>query len=59
MKYQTEILYCEVGGTLAQVAQVSCGCPIPGIAPGEVGWGSGQPGLVKGVSAHVRRVVTK
>ena len=34
---------------LAQAAQRDCGCPIPGGAQGQVGWGSGQPDLV-GVS---------
>ena len=29
-------------------AQRSCGCPIPGCAQGQVGWGPGQPELVVG-----------
>ena len=28
-----------------------CGCPIPGDAPGKVGWDSGQPELVGGTQA--------
>jgi len=39
---------------MAQVAQRSCGCPIPGSAEGQAGWGSEQPGLVEGVPAHGR-----
>ena len=34
---------------LAQAAQRSCGCPIPGGVQGQAGWGSEQPGLVGGV----------
>ena len=33
------------GEALAQAAQSSCGCPIPGSAPGQAGWGWEQPGL--------------
>jgi len=33
---------------LAQGAQRSSGCPIPGDMQGQVGWGPGQPGLVGG-----------
>ena len=33
---------------LAQVAQRSCGCPLPGSVQGQVGWSSEQPGLVEG-----------
>jgi len=32
-----EILYSEGGEALAQVAQRSCGCPIPGGPQGQVG----------------------
>ena len=42
----------EGGETLEQVAQRSCGCPLPGIVQGQVGWSSEQPGLVEGVPAH-------
>jgi len=31
---------------LEQAAQRGCGCPIPGGVKGQLGWGSGQPGLV-------------
>ena len=34
------------GEVLEQAAQRGCGCPVPGGAQGQVGWGSGQPGLV-------------
>jgi len=37
-----------VGGeALAQVAQRSCGCPLPGSVEGQVGWSSEQPGWWK------------
>jgi len=32
---------------VAQVAQRSCGCPLPGSVQGQAGWGFEQPGLVK------------
>ena len=43
---QGEVLYYESGEVLEQAAQRGCGCPIPGGAQGQVGWGPGQPGLV-------------
>ena len=46
------------GEALAQVAQRSCGCPLPGSVQGRVGWSSEQPGLVEGVAAHGRGVGT-
>ena len=46
--------FTEGGEALAQAAQRSCGCPIPGGAQGQAGWGFGQPGLGGGVSAHDR-----
>ena len=39
---------------LAQVAQRSCGCPVPGGAQGQAGWGPGKPELVGGKPAHGR-----
>jgi len=39
---------------LEWVAQRGSGGPIPGNIPGQVGWGSEQPGLVEGVPAHGR-----
>jgi len=53
MRYK-KILHCEVGEALAQAAQRSCGCPLPGRIQGQVGWGSEHPGLVEGVPAHGR-----
>jgi len=47
-RYKEEILPCEGGETLAQAAQRSCGCPLPGSAQGQVGQGSEHPGLVEG-----------
>jgi len=31
---------------LEQAAQRGCGCPVPGRVQGQIGCGSGQPGLV-------------
>ena len=46
----------EGGGTLAQAAQSSCGCPIPGSAQGQAGRGWEQPGLAESVPAPGRGV---
>ena len=54
MRPKEEILPCEGGEALAQVAQRSCGCPLPGRVQGQVGRGFGQPGLVEGVPAQGR-----
>ena len=43
---------------LAQAAQRSCDCPLPGSVQSQAGWGSEQPGLVEGVPAHGRGVGT-
>ena len=37
IRYKEKILYSEGGEALAQAAQRSCGCPIPGRALGQVG----------------------
>jgi len=58
-RYKEEILYYEGSEALAQAAQRSCGCPLPRSVQGQVGWGFEQPGLVKGVPAHGRRVGTR
>jgi len=50
----THVPRCEGGEALAQVAQRSCGCPLPGRVQGQAGWSSEQPGLVEGVPAHGR-----
>ena len=54
MRYWEEILPHEGAEALAQVAQRSCGCPLPGTAQGQVGWSSEHPGLVEGVPADGR-----
>lgn len=41
------MLYDEGGEALAQVAQSSCGCPIPGNVRGQAGRGSAQPELAE------------
>ena len=51
MRCKEEIPLCEGGEAPAQVAQRSCGCPLPGRVQGQVGRGFGQPGLVEGVPA--------
>ena len=53
-----EVFHTEGGDALEQVAQVGCGCPIPGGIQGQAGCGSGQPGLVVGNPAHSRGVET-
>ena len=47
------------GETMEQVAQRSCGCPLPGSVHGQVGRGFEQPGLVEGVPAHGRGAGTR
>jgi len=59
MRYEEEILPHEGGETLAQAAQRSCGCPLPGSVQGQVGWGSEHPGLVEDVPADGRGVGTR
>ena len=59
MRCREEILPCEGGEALAQVAQRSCGCPLPARVQGQVGRGFGQPGLVEGVPARGRGVGTR
>jgi len=58
IRYKEEILHHEGGEARAQVAQSSCGCPLPGIVQGQVRWGFEQPGLVEGVPAHGRGIGT-
>jgi len=58
-RYKEEILYSGGGEALAQVAQRSCGCPLPGSVQGQAGWGCEHPGLVEGVPAHGRGVGTR
>jgi len=41
-----EIPYSEGGKALEQVAQRSCGCPIPGNIQDQVGWAPRQPDIV-------------
>jgi len=41
---------------MEQVAQRSCGCPLPRNVQDQVGWAFEQPGLVEGVPAHARGV---
>jgi len=54
-----EILYCESGETLEQVAQRSCGCPIPRNAQGQVVWGFEKPDVVECILVHGKRVGTR
>jgi len=58
MRSKEEILHSEGGEALVQVAQRSCGCPLPGSVRGQVGWSSEQPGLVEGVPGHDKGVGT-
>ena len=54
-----EILPHEGGEALAQAAQRSCGCPLPGSAQVQGGWSSEHPGLVEDVPAHGRGAGTR
>ena len=51
-----EILHSEGGEALEQVAQIICGCPIPGGDQGQAGRGPGQSDLVGGIPAHGKGV---
>ena len=51
IRCKEEVLYCEGGAALEQVAQRGCGCPLPGSVQGQAGWGFEQPDLVKDVPA--------
>jgi len=42
-----------------QIAQRSCGCPLPGSVQGQGGWSSDQPGLVEDVPVHGRGAGTR
>ena len=46
-------------GMCFPLAQRSCGCTIPGVIQGQVGWGPGQPELVCGSPAHSREIGTR
>ena len=59
MRYEEEILPPEGGEALAQAAQRSCGCPLPGSAQGQAGWNSEHPGLVGDVPADGRGLGTR
>ena len=59
MRCQEEILYCEGGETLEQVAQGGCGCPVSGGVQDQAGWSFEQPGLEGGVPAYCRGVGTR
>lgn len=52
------ILPCDSGEELAQVVQRSGGCPIHGSVQNQFWWGLGQPGILEGVPAHGKEVVT-
>ena len=43
-----KLLYSESGDALAQAAQRSCGCPIPGSLEDQAGWAPEQPDLLGG-----------
>jgi len=52
--YKKEILYYEGGEVMEQVAQSSCGCPLPGSIQDQAGWGFEQPDLTEGILARGR-----
>jgi len=51
--------FTEGGEALAQVAQRSCGCTLPGSVQGQVGQGFEHLGLGESVPAHGRGVETR
>jgi len=55
-RYKKEILYCEHGETLDQVAQRGGRCPIPRNIQGQAGQGSEQPDLVEDIPAYCKGV---
>ena len=59
MRCKEEVLHCEGGEALEQVAQRSCGGLIPGSVQGQVGWGFEQRGLVESVPVLGRGVGTR
>lgn len=52
MVHQEEDVYNKGNEALAQAAQNTGGCIIPGSAQSQIGWGHGQHNLVEAVSAH-------
>lgn len=44
---------------IKQVAQSTCGCPIPGNIQTQVGWSFEQASVVQGVPARGRRIGTR
>ena len=40
IRYKEDILYFRGSEALEQVAWRNCGCPIPGSAQGQAGWGN-------------------
>ena len=58
IRFKKEIGYYEAGEALEQVAQRSCGCPLPGSIQDQVGLGFEQPGVVEGVPAYSRGIGT-
>jgi len=59
-RFRLDILFCYEGGkALEQVAQRSCGCPLPGSVQGQVGLGSEELDLVEEFPAHGRQVGTR
>jgi len=53
---ETDILHCEGGKTLEQVAQRGYGCSLLGCVQGKAEWGFEQPVLEGGVPANRRRL---
>ena len=58
-RLKEEIFYCKGGNALEQVAQGSCGCPLPGSVQGQIAWGFEQLGLVEDVPARGSGVGTR
>jgi len=54
LNIRKEILHCEGGEMLEQVAQRGCECLLHGCIQGQAGWGCEQPGLEIGAPAYGR-----
>lgn len=52
MLFHRKEFFSHCGQALEQIARRSCGCPIPGNAQDQAGYGLQQPGLVDGVPWH-------
>lgn len=55
---QEEIIHSEGDGALERIFQRSCGCSMPRSVQVQAGWGSEEPGLMGGILAHGKEVLS-